>query len=153
MIDTCFTDITEDEVKNHSGVRNEAEADIVVRYVQNLLNDGIKKEDIGIITPYNLQVILLREKLFNVCRTEIDVSTVDGFQGHEKEIIILSMVRSNSQGKVGFLNSARRNNVAVTRAKSHLVMVCNSITLSNDRHIRKFIEIIRSEGQVINYLK
>ena len=145
MIDTCNTDITEQRTDNGSGVTNEEEAELVVSYAKDLLASGVDKNDIGIITPYNKQVFLLRDKLKG---TEIDVSTVDGFQGYEREIIILSMVRSNLKKSIGFLDSYRRLNVAVTRAKSHLVMVCDSITISGYKTIRKFIEVIRREGEV-----
>ena len=77
----------------------------------------------GIISPYSAQVALLRERLEAWGLEEVEVSTVDGFQGREKEVIILSLVRSNIEGEVGFLVDQRRLNVAITRARRHVAAV------------------------------
>ena len=77
---------------------------------------------------------------------DIEVKSVDGFQGREKEIIIFSAVRSNRQGRVGFLSDWRRLNVAITRARSGLVVVGDSRTLQQERHWRAFIEWCKAQG-------
>jgi superfamily I DNA and/or RNA helicase len=71
---------------------------------------------------------------------------VDGFQGREKDVIVISSVRSNRQGKVGFLKDWRRLNVAITRARSGLIVVGDSRTLRNERHWRAFVDWCQREG-------
>ena len=88
---------------------------------------GVAAEAIAVIAPYSAQVRLLREKL-QVDGLEID--SVDGFQGREKEAVVLSMVRSNAEGEVGFLADVRRMNVALTRARRKLLVIGDSATLS-----------------------
>lgn len=73
---------------------------------------------------------------------------MDGFQGREKEVVILSLVRSNPQGQVGFLAEARRLNVAVTRAKRHLAVICNSETVGKDPTLKGFLNYLENEGEI-----
>jgi hypothetical protein len=87
--------------------------------------------EVGVIAPYNAQVTLLRERLAPYCARGLEISTVDGFQGREKEVIILSMTRSNPQHEVGFLAEDRRTNVAVTRAKRQCVVIADSETVGS----------------------
>lgn len=115
---------------------NEREVEVVVAEVKRLLDTGIMAEDIGIITPYSGQIGKIRSGLTSITgdTTDIDVSTVDAFQGSERDVIIVSFVRSNDQGYSGFLTfpeeGPRRLNVAMTRAKCRLVLVGNMDTLS-----------------------
>lgn len=125
---------------------NRGEVDIIVEVVGDLLaqNTTLEASDIGIISPYASQTRLLvdtfaeqagnhltpllgPQRASEVCRVEIN--TVDGFQGREKTIIILSTVRSNKTGHIGFLTDKRRLNVALTRAKDALFVVGNPRTL------------------------
>jgi superfamily I DNA and/or RNA helicase len=92
---------------------------------------------IGVITPYNAQVQLLRSLL--PADQGLEVNTVDGFQGREKEAIVLSLVRSNEHGEVGFLADQRRLNVAVTRARRHLAVFADSATLAYDENLASFV--------------
>lgn len=131
----------------HRSKSNRAEAALVVNYAKELVvTYGVDPEDIGIITPYSKQVRLIKlllqlqqdeiEPIFSTGGTaipalgSITVSTVDGFQGREKEVIVISMVRSNVSHSIGFLSDVRRLNVAVTRARRHLVLVGNSETIT-----------------------
>jgi ATP-dependent exoDNAse (exonuclease V) beta subunit len=91
-----------------------------------------------VITPYNAQVSLLRDALLEKWKG-IEISTADGFQGREKEAIVISMVRSNSKREVGFLSEARRMNVAITRAKRHVCVVCDSTTVSSDPFLSRLV--------------
>ena len=84
---------------------------------------------------------------------ELEIKTVDGFQGREKEVIILSMVRSNRTGNLGFLAEKRRLNVGVTRARRQLVLVCDSRTVSTDEFIKKFVNYVRKRGKVQTSLR
>lgn len=119
---------------------NELECRIVERIVREMLRMGVKKEWIGVITPYDDQVDLLRR------RVSVETSTVDGFQGREKEIIIISFVRSNPAKEIGFLKDLRRLNVSLTRAKRKLIMIGDSETLSVNDTYRRLIEYVKREG-------
>ena len=113
---------------------NMVEANICLELVNKYLEKGVKEEQIGIISPYADQVKLISEK------TDVEVKSVDGFQGREKEIIIISTVRSNDNGELGFLNDLRRLNVAITRAKRKLVIVGNKDTLSSNKTYNKLVK-------------
>ena len=102
----------------------------------------------GVISPYRGQVHLLRQlikrdKFFKPLRSLISVNTVDGFQGQERDVIVISMVRSNEEGQVGFLRDLRRMNVAITRARMKLLIIGDSTTLCRHpfyRRLKKYIE-------------
>lgn len=105
---------------------NPLEINVVVQKVGELLESGVQEEDIAVIAPYGAQVRRLRHR---IDRRGIEIDTVDGFQGREKEVVILTMVRSNDAGEIGFLSEVRRTNVAMTRAKRKLIIVGDSATL------------------------
>jgi hypothetical protein len=110
-------------------------------------------EDIGIITPYSSQVRLikrcLREKRILHAIKNVEVSSVDGFQGREKEVIVFCAVRSNAERKVGFLCDWRRMNVMMTRAKRGLIIIGNRRTLASDRVWGKWIQWASSCGVTV----
>lgn len=110
--------------------------------------------DFGIITPYKAQARLIRRLLkmnyfLKRYRRRIAVNTVDGFQGQERDVIVISMVRDNDDGTIGFLRDLRRMNVAMTRAKMKLIIIGNIDTLSRHRFYRELIEYIRDNGEII----
>lgn len=126
---------------------NEGEADLVLQTVQELMGDlGLKSQDIGIISPYNAQVNLIRKLLKQLGQPTIEVSTVDGFQGREKEVIVISMVRSNPQRQIGFLSNERRMNVAVTRAKRLCALICDSGTVNQSEFLRGLTTYFKTNG-------
>ena len=104
--------------------------------------------DVGIITPYRLQAQYLRSLLkksetLRPIRSTITVNTVDGFQGQERDIIIISLVRSNEHGQIGFLNDLRRMNVAMTRARMKLIIIGDSSTLCHHpfyHRLKKYVD-------------
>ncbi|PHH62006.1 hypothetical protein CDD81_7630 [Ophiocordyceps australis] len=107
---------------------NEMEASLVKQHVKHLVDAGVHAEDIAVVTPYNAQLALLaplKEQF-----PGIELGSVDGFQGREKEAVIVSLVRSNAEGDVGFLGEKRRLNVAMTRPKRSLVVIGDSETVS-----------------------
>lgn len=108
---------------------NEMEALVVAKHVQNLIQAGVKPEDIACITPYNGQLSLLSSMLREKY-PGLELGSVDGFQGREKEAVVVSLVRSNSEHEVGFLGEKRRLNVAMTRPKRHLCICGDSETIS-----------------------
>ncbi|GAP92047.1 putative DNA polymerase alpha-associated DNA helicase A [Rosellinia necatrix] len=106
---------------------NEMEAALVRQHVRKLVSAGVKPEDIAVVTPYNAQLGLLAP--LKEAFPGIELGSVDGFQGREKEAVIVSLVRSNTEGEVGFLSEKRRLNVAMTRPKRSLVVVGDSETV------------------------
>ncbi|KAF2140678.1 uncharacterized protein K452DRAFT_230123 [Aplosporella prunicola CBS 121167] len=104
------------------------EAGLVRLHVSNLVKAGVKAEDIAVVTPYNAQLAVLSAMLKERF-VGIELGSVDGFQGREKEAVVVSLVRSNSEREVGFLGEKRRLNVAMTRPKRHLCVVGDSETV------------------------
>lgn len=132
FIESCDQD--EDVV---SSKFNENEGLLAKDHVEKLIQSNVPQEAIGIIAPYSAQVTLLKHIIHNTY-PQIEISTVDGFQGREKEVIILSLVRSNSKFEVGFLKEERRLNVAMTRPKKQLCVIGNVETLERCRE--KFLK-------------
>ena len=135
----------ETHLKDSKSIINKVEAEIAINIANDYLIAGVSEEDIGIISPYADQVKIIQEK------TPIEVKTVDGFQGREKEIIIISTVRSNANGNIGFLNDLRRLNVAITRAKRKLIIIGNKDTLKNNPTYSRLIEFVESEDLMTNF--
>lgn len=133
-----------------SGSRyNEGEAEVLCHHVQKLLDSaGLKQNQIAIITPYNGQVEILRKQLLPNY-PQLEIRSVDGFQGGEREAVILSLVRSSPEGKgsIGFLKDDRRLNVAITRAKRHLCVIGDSDTVSQSVFIASLLEWIEQNGE------
>jgi len=127
FIDTAGADYDEEVEPGGESRRNPSEADLVCREVRALLEAGVPAESVAVIAPYAAQVRLLRERL---AVPELEIDSVDGFQGREKEAVIISLVRSNPEGEIGFLSDVRRMNVAMTRARRKLLIIGNSATLS-----------------------
>ncbi len=141
FLDTVLcSDKEEKQLPGSTSYYNPLEARIVEEIVKDFLMMKVPEDWIGVITPYDDQVNLLAKSL-----PGIRVSTVDGFQGREKEIILLSLVRSNPQGEVGFLKDTRRLNVALTRACSKLVVIGDSATVSQEEIYREFIDFVKKE--------
>ncbi|QRV98888.1 DNA polymerase alpha subunit A [Ceratobasidium sp. AG-Ba] len=107
---------------------NENEATLVKKWVDELVTAGLNAAQIAIITPYQAQVTLL-VSLLRPTFPDLEIGTVDGMQGREKEAIILSLVRSNDKREVGFLKEKRRLNVAMTRPRRHLCVIGDSSTV------------------------
>jgi len=120
------------EEESGSSRSNMDEAAVVIKIVNDLLAPGdLTAEDIGVISPYSGQVRLIQGMLDGQI-DGLEVKSIDGYQGREKEIIVLSTVRANDSGKVGFLSNYRRLNVALTRAKRGLIVIGDDRTLRND---------------------
>ena len=106
-----------------------------------------EKIDVGLISPYKAQVQYLRQLIkkdafFKPYRSSISVNTVDGFQGQERDVIFISLVRANEEGQIGFLNDLRRMNVAITRARMKLIVLGDASTLTKHPFYRKLYEYI-----------
>ena len=149
FIDTSGSNAFEFQPEGSTSYENHIEAHLALKLVEELLKMGINKRDIGIITPYAAQVKLLKQLLLEK-NLKIEVNSVDGFQGREKEVILISFVRSNNTGEIGFLNDLRRLNVAITRAKRKLICIGNAKTLSHHPTYQRFIEYIKAVGTYKN---
>jgi predicted DNA helicase len=125
---------------------NPLEATLVKEAVGGLLRIGVRPEWIGVISPYDDQ----RDLIGSLLPEEIEVKTVDGYQGREKEVIILSFVRSNRKGELGFLKDLRRLNVSLTRAKRKLILIGDSSTLSAHPTYRRLVEFVRERETVVD---
>jgi predicted DNA helicase len=130
----------ERRVKGSPSLQNQLEADLAVIVSNFFIRRGVKPSDIGIITPYDDQVDLISS------HAKVEVNTVDGYQGREKEIIIISMVRSNKEGRIGFLSDLRRLNVSLTRARRKLVIIGDSDTLQAHPSYRRLIRYSIGRG-------
>ncbi len=144
FIDTAGASYDEELEEDTGSRRNVQEAALAVKKVRALLAAGVAASQIGVITPYRAQVRLLRERLANVDGLEID--SVDGFQGREKEAIVVSLVRSNNEGEIGFLADTRRTNVALTRARRKLLVIGDSATLANDPFYQRMLTYFEDIG-------
>ena len=143
----------EEFVGESFGRINKAEAELTMmalqHYFEKIGKERILQEriDVGVISPYRAQVQYLRKQLknrefFKPYRDLISVNTVDGFQGQERDIILISLVRANDEGQIGFLRDLRRMNVAITRARMKLIILGDASTLTRHPFYKKLYEYI-----------
>ncbi len=147
-VNTEGMDCNEEFVGDSYGRINKAEAELSVgqlkNYITKIGRERFLEEriDVGLISPYKAQVQFLRQLLkkdsfFKPYRSVITVNTVDGFQGQERDVILISLVRANEEGQIGFLNDLRRMNVAITRARMKLIILGDASTLTRHPFYRK----------------
>ncbi|XP_073150723.1 uncharacterized protein [Henckelia pumila] len=150
LIDIAGCDMEEKKDEEDSTL-NEGEAAVAIAHARRLVESGVQAADVGIITPYAAQVVLLKMLRGNENKLkDMEVSTVDGFQGREKEAIIISMVRSNSKKEVGFLSDRRRMNVAVTRARRQCCIICDTETVVGDKFLKRLVEYFEEHGEYLS---
>merc|ERR1719342_1413156 len=147
LVDTAGCSMEEITTSNQVSKANEGEVALICHHVKSLIDMGVKEEDIAVVTPYNLQVELLRLNL-RPTYPNLEIKSVDGYQGREKEAVLLSLVRSNGRKEVGFLGETRRLNVAVTRARRHLAVFCDTETVSSDEFLKGFVKYMEANGEV-----
>jgi len=141
FIDTADIGVKfERRVRGSPSLQNQLEADLAIIISNLFIKRGVNPSDIGIITPYDDQVDLISS------HARVEVNTVDGYQGREKEIIIISMVRSNKQGRIGFLSDLRRLNVSLTRARRKLIIIGDSETLKAHPSYSRLIDYSHRKG-------
>jgi len=143
LIDTAGRGFEDEMPQDSDSKLNPGEAELVAAEVRKLLR-LLPPQDIAVISPYDAQVQKLRELLRDVSDLEID--TVDGFQGREKEAVVVSLVRSNPQGELGFVADIRRINVALTRARKKLIVVGDSATIARHPFHDGFVRYAESVG-------
>src|SRR6185503_6636731 len=117
----------------------EGEALLVMKVLEGLYADGLHPSQIALLSPYVAQVKKLRVMAKD---HGIEIGSIDSFQGREKEVIILSLVRSNEKGEVGFLGDTRRMNVGMTRARRLLIVIGDSATISQHPFYSDFLEYV-----------
>jgi hypothetical protein len=140
VIDTAGTGHEERRGEAGESRDNPGEVEIVARVVRGVIDRGVPPAELGVITPYAAQVGLLAATLVDLVDRGLEIDSVDGFQGREKDVIVFSGVRSNADGAVGFLADPRRLNVAITRARRKLVIVGDSAMLSTDETWRALFD-------------
>ncbi len=140
FLDTAGKGFDESKAPGTESLRNEGEAQLICARARELIAAGLSPRELAVITPYRAQAAYIRELLTDIAELEVD--TVDAFQGREKDAVLLSMVRSNAEQQVGFLEDLRRMNVAMTRARRHLFVVGDSATLSGHPFYARFLESV-----------
>ena len=155
-VNTEGMDAEEEFVEKSFGRVNKNEAELTLQQLEAYLTKIGKQRvleeriDIGIISPYQAQVYYLRQLLrkrpfFSPYKQLISINTVDGFQGQERDVILISLVRANEKGEIGFLNDLRRMNVAITRARMKLIILGDASTLTRHPFYKKLYEYISNE--------
>jgi superfamily I DNA and/or RNA helicase len=137
FIDTAGADYEETWIETRKSYINKGEANAVQKLVNELLEGGAVPESIGIIAPYRSQAEHIADSIGSI---GIEISTVDSFQGREKDCIIISLTRSNADQKIGFLSEERRLNVAMTRARFKLIIIGDSTTITSYPIFKAMIE-------------
>jgi len=143
FIDTAgasYDDALEPDGDSHL---NPLEAALVIKKVQELLAAGLAPAQIAVISPYSAQVRLLSGQLQ---MPDLEIDSVDGFQGREKEAVVVSLVRSNRDGEIGFLEDVRRMNVALTRARRKLIVIGDSATITSHLFYQRLVNYFESIG-------
>ena len=127
-----------------TSTENVREAAFVVRAARGLLDAGLDPDQVAVIAPYADQEKRIRRELEP---ESLEVKTVDGFQGREKEAVLVSLTRSNPDNEIGFLADRRRLNVALTRARRKLIVVGDDATVTVDPVFRDFVEYVQERGR------
>lgn len=154
-INTEEMDCNEEFVGENYGRINKPEAELSIaqlkEYITKIGRERFLSEriDVGLISPYKAQVQYLRrlvrnDAFFKPYRQAITINTVDGFQGQERDVILISLVRANEEGQIGFLNDLRRMNVAITRARMKLIILGDASTLTRHAFYKKLYGYIES---------
>lgn len=157
--DTAALEPAEQSTSSLTGHLNSSEAaitlDVLEQTLGHISRQRIEDEniDVAVISPYRAQVQLLRSLLksrptLKPLRRRITINTVDGFQGQERDIVIISLVRANAEGNIGFLSDLRRMNVAITRARLKLIIIGDSRTMTRHPFYRKLYHYIAQHGRL-----
>ena len=146
VVDTSGRGFEEESPEGSESKMNPGEAALVAHEVRALLALGLAPADVAVISPYDGQVQRLRDLLAAEVEAGLEVDTVDGFQGREKEAVVVSLVRANPDGEVGFLADVRRMNVAITRARAKLVVVGDGATVARHPFYERFLRHAQATG-------
>jgi ATP-dependent RNA/DNA helicase IGHMBP2 len=146
VIDTSALGESEALDDGTTSLYNDAHRRLVVEEIRRLVDAGVEARDIAAICPYSAQTLRLRQQLSELLEQGMEIGTVDGFQGREKEVVVVDLVRSNAKGQLGFLRDVRRTNVAITRAKRQLVVIVNGGTVSRHAYYRDLMAAAKKAG-------
>ncbi|WP_149495644.1 AAA domain-containing protein [Roseiconus lacunae] len=137
FVDTAGANLNEEIERDGESKYNAGEAKLIEQLAGELIESGMRRDQIAIIAPYAAQVRWLRNRS---SLRDIEIDTVDGFQGREKEVVLITMTRSNDRGEIGFLRDTRRTNVALTRARRKLIVIGDSATLASNDFYGRMLE-------------
>jgi len=146
FVDTAGIDAPERQRGGSHSRENPREATLVARLATDLLNAGVAPADVALISPYDDQVDRIDRRLGT---DAVEVDTVDGFQGREKEVVLVSLVRSNEEGEIGFLDEPRRFNVALTRARRKAIVVGDADTVTASAVFDAVVRYADTEGRLV----
>ncbi|MFB6247874.1 MAG: IGHMBP2 family helicase [Salinibacter sp.] len=146
FVDTAEIDAPERQRGGSHSRENPGEANLLACLTADLLTAGVAPADVAVISPYDDQVDRIDRRLG---AGEVEVDTVDGFQGREKEVVLVSLVRSNERGEIGFLDEPRRFNVALTRARRKVIVVGDARTVRRGEVFDAFVGYADTEGRVV----
>lgn len=149
-VDTAGRGYDEERGEGDASTQNPGQAERTSREVRRLLSRGVAPRDVAVITPYEAQARRLRGLLAAERAQGLEIGTVDGFQGREKEVVVLDLVRSNDAGEVGFLADVRRTNVAITRARRQLVVVADAGTLASHALYAALLDAAMAENAYLS---
>jgi superfamily I DNA and/or RNA helicase len=152
FIDTAGCGFDEKVHQAYQSRYNPEEFQVLREHLYLVADAFLEKESpsIAIISPYREQTLHIAEALKEdpmVSRLDLSINTIDGFQGQEKDLVFISLVRSNPKGEIGFLVDYRRMNVAMTRARKQLIIVGDSATIGNNKFYRDFLEYCEQVGE------
>ncbi|GAB3675280.1 IGHMBP2 family helicase [Halopiger thermotolerans] len=154
FVDTSDADAPERSREGSPSTENPYEADLVTEHARALLEAGLEPADLAVISPYDDQVKRIEDALESTLpeatAEALEVDTVDGFQGREKAVVLVSLVRSNDRREVGFLDEPRRFNVALTRARRKAVVVGDRDTVTAAEVFDDFCEYARDRGRIVD---
>jgi ATP-dependent RNA/DNA helicase IGHMBP2 len=148
FIDTAGCGYEEENDPSSQSLMNKGEIEITQKLIQHYSLEGQWKnyQSLGIISPYSAQVKHLKTSIKEVENLQTKISTIDAYQGQEADVIIISLVRNNEQGEIGFLNDYRRMNVALTRAKQQLIIIGDSSTITKHKFYADLFNFIENHN-------
>jgi predicted DNA helicase len=152
FIDTAGCGFDEKVHHAYQSKYNPEEFQVLREHLYLIADAFLEKEppSIAIISPYREQALHIEEELKedpNVSKLDLSINTIDGFQGQEKDLVFISLVRSNTKGEIGFLTDYRRMNVAMTRARKQLIIVGDSATIGNNKFYSEFLDYCEKHGE------
>ncbi len=150
FLDSAGRGWEEERAADDPSTRNPGQAERVAAELRRLLRRGLAPAQAAVITPYDAQARLLRALLAEERQRGLEIGTVDGFQGREKEAVLVDLVRSNPDRELGFLADIRRMNVALTRAKRFLLVVGDSATLAGHPYYDAFLRRAEQDGSWVS---
>lgn len=142
FLDTAGCGFEEQKGDEGESLQNEEEIRMILQHMERWSTN--QHHEIAVISPYRAQVTRMQESMKDL--SNIDVNTIDSFQGQEADVVYISLVRSNAEGEIGFLKDYRRMNVAMTRAKKGLIVIGDSATLANDSFYTQWMDWVEKSG-------